>query len=303
VGNIADGLDGGLDLTAALRRHPDVFSTLFISMVQVGETTGSLEGAFARLADYLERERETRDQIKSALRYPAFVIAAITIAMFILNLFVIPAFAKVYQSFSAELPWATRVLIATSNFFVEYWAYLLVGLVAAIAGFRYYIKTPQGRYRWHARKLKLPIVGKIIYQATLGRFSSALSISMRAGVPLVTAMGVVSRAVDNDFIGERILKMRDGVERGESIARTAAMSDMFPPMVIQMIQVGEETGAIDDLMQEVSEYYEREVDYGIKNLSSAIEPILIGAIGVMVLILALGVFLPMWDLSKVALGK
>ncbi|MDH5486447.1 MAG: type II secretion system F family protein [Gammaproteobacteria bacterium] len=298
--SIGESLDTGLDLTSALRRHPKVFSPLYVNMVQVGETTGSLQEVFLQLATYLEREKDTRDRIKSATRYPIFVVAAIFIAIFIINLFVVPTFAKVYAGFKIELPLATKILIATSNFTVAYWPVIVIGVITAIFSIRYYIRTPEGRYRWHKMKLGIPVVGKVIYKATLGRFSRALAVMMKSGVPLVQGMTVISRAVDNDYISERIVQMRDGVERGETIARTAAATGMFPSLVIQMISVGEETGSVDELMFNVAEFYEREVDYDISNLSTALQPILIVFLAIMVFILALGVFLPMWDLVQVA---
>ncbi|MDH3310597.1 MAG: type II secretion system F family protein [Gammaproteobacteria bacterium] len=298
--SIGESLDTGLDLTSALRRHPKVFSPLYVNMVQVGETTGSLQEVFLQLATYLEREKDTRDRIKSATRYPIFVVAAIFIAIFIINLFVVPTFAKVYAGFKIELPLATKILIATSNYTVAYWPVIVIGVITAIFSIRYYIRTPEGRYRWHKMKLGIPVVGKVIYKATLGRFSRALAVMMKSGVPLVQGMTVISRAVDNDYISERIVQMRDGVERGETIARTAAATGMFPSLVIQMISVGEETGSVDELMFNVAEFYEREVDYDISNLSTALQPILIVFLAIMVFILALGVFLPMWDLVQVA---
>jgi MSHA biogenesis protein MshG len=298
--SIGESLDTGLDLTSALRRHPKVFSPLYVNMVQVGETTGSLQEVFLQLAIYLEREKDTRDRIKSATRYPIFVVAAIFIAIFIINLFVVPTFAKVYAGFKIELPLATKILIATSNFTVAYWPVIVIGVITAIFSIRYYIRTPEGRYRWHKMKLGIPVVGKVIYKATLGRFSRALAVMMKSGVPLVQGMTVISRAVDNDYISDRIVQMRDGVERGETIARTAAATGMFPSLVIQMISVGEETGSVDELMFNVAEFYEREVDYDISNLSTALQPILIVFLSIMVFILALGVFLPMWDLVQVA---
>ncbi|MHB1140541.1 MAG: type II secretion system F family protein [Sulfuricaulis sp.] len=297
---IGESLDTGLDLTSALRRHPQVFSPLYVNMVQVGETTGSLQEVFLQLAIYLEREKDTRDRIKSATRYPIFVVAAIFIAIFIINLFVVPTFAKVYAGFKIELPWATKILIASSNFTVAYWPAVLMTIVVAIFALRYYVRTPEGRYRWHKMKLGIPVVGKVIYKATLGRFARALAVMMKSGVPLVQGMTVVSRAVDNDYISDRIVQMRDGIERGETIARTAAATGMFPPLVIQMISVGEDTGSVDELMFNVADYYEREVDYDITNLSTALQPILIVFLSIMVFILALGVFLPMWDLVQVA---
>ncbi|BAV32697.1 MSHA biogenesis protein MshG [Sulfuricaulis limicola] len=298
--SVGESLDTGLDLTSALRRHPQVFSPLYVNMVQVGETTGSLQEVFLQLAIYLEREKDTRDRIKSATRYPMFVVAAIFIAIFIINLFVIPTFAKVYAGFKIELPMATQILIASSNFTVAYWPVILMTIITAVFALRYYVRTPEGRYRWHKMKLDIPVVGKVIYKATLGRFARALAVMMKSGVPLVQGMTVISRAVDNDYISDRIVQMRDGVERGETIARTAAATGMFPSLVIQMIAVGEDTGSVDELMFNVAEYYEREVDYDITNLSTALQPILIVFLSIMVFILALGVFLPMWDLAQVA---
>jgi len=298
--SIGESLDTGLDLTSALRRHQQVFSPLYVNMVQVGETTGSLQEVFLQLAIYLEREKDTRDRIKSATRYPIFVVAAIFIAIFIINLFVIPTFAKVYAGFKIELPMATQILIASSNFTVAYWPVILLTIITAVFALRYYVRTPEGRYRWHKMKLDIPVVGKVIYKATLGRFARALAVMMKSGVPLVQGMTVISRAVDNDYISDRIVQMRDGVERGETIARTAAATGMFPSLVIQMIAVGEDTGSVDELMLNVAEYYEREVDYDITNLSTALQPILIVFLSIMVFILALGVFLPMWDLAQVA---
>jgi MSHA biogenesis protein MshG len=298
INDLVESLDSGLELSAALRRHPKVFSNLYISMVQVGETTGGLAEALLQLASYLDRERDTRDRIKQAMRYPLTVIGAIVIAMFIINIMVIPTFAKVYANFRAELPFVTRLLVAVSSFFERYWGWMAVGLVGLLVWLRLHIKSPEGRYRWDKLKLDVPIVGSIFRNAALARFTRTLAIALRAGVPLVQGFTVVSRAVDNEFIGERILQMRDGVERGETITRTATATGMFPPLVVQMIAVGEETGAMDSLLDEVADHYDREVDYALKNLSAALEPILIVMIGVMVLILALGVFLPMWNLAK-----
>ena len=302
IASLNESLDAGLDLNSALKRHPKIFSSLFINLVQVGEATGNLDGAFLQLAKYLELEKDTRERIKTAVRYPMFVLIAIATAMLIINIYVIPAFAKIYAGFRTELPWATKLLIATSHFTVNYWYVVALIAAAVVIGLRLYVGTPAGRYNWHRHKLKLPIIGGIIYRATLARFARSLSVTMKAGIPLVQGLTVVSRAVDNDFISSRIVQMRDGVERGETIAHTAATTALFPALVIQMISVGEDTGALDDLMNDVAEYYEREVDYDLKNLSSSIEPLLIVAIGVMVLILALGVFLPMWDLGKAARG-
>ena len=303
IGSLIEGLDAGLDLTSSLKRHPDAFPAVFVSLISVGENTGSLPEAFAQLAEYFDREKDTRDRIKQAVRYPIFVIIAMAIALLIVNIFVIPAFAKVYGNLKVALPLPTRILIGFSNFTLQYWYLLVIGLIAAVVGTRAYVQTPDGRYRWDHLKLRFPIIGGIIYRASLGRFARALSMTMRSGVPVVQGMTVISNAVDNEFISTRILQMRDGLERGETITRTAGATGMFPPLVLQMISVGEESGTVDTLLTEVAEYYEREVDYDLKNLSSSIEPILLVAVGGLVLVLALGVFLPMWDMAQAFRAK
>jgi MSHA biogenesis protein MshG len=303
IGSLLDGLDAGLDLTSAVKRHPEAFPPVFVSLISVGENTGSLPEAFAQLADYFDREKDTRNRLKQAIRYPIFVIIAMAIALLIVNIFVIPAFAKVYGNLKVALPLPTRILIGFSNFTLQNWYWIVMGLVGGAVGARLYIQTPDGRYRWDRLKLRFPVIGGIIYRASLGRFARALSMTMRSGVPVVQGMTVISNAVDNDYIATRILQMRDGLERGETITRTASATGMFPPLVLQMISVGEESGTVDTLLTEVAEYYEREVDYDLKNLSSSIEPILLVAVGGLVLVLALGVFLPMWDMAAAFRGK
>ena len=296
--DILSQLESGRDLSSAMARHPSIFAPLYLSMVRVGEESGRLEESFFRISEYLTREKDTRDRIKAALRYPTFVIVAIAIAIAIINIWVIPVFAGLFDNAGVALPWQTRFLMATSNFFVSYWPYMLGGLIITVVGARYYVQTEDGRLFWDKYKLRIPLAGDIIYRATLARFARSFSMGLQSGVPLIQAMTVVSRSVDNEYISDKILGMRNGVERGESLTRTASMTRMFTPLVLQMLSVGEETGQVDNMMVEVADYYDREVDYDIKNLSSAIEPIMIIAIGIMVLILALGVFLPMWGLSS-----
>lgn len=296
---VGDDLESGRTLSASLARHPDVFSNLYVSIVQVGENTGQMDDAFIQMARYLEYEKDTRKRIQQATRYPKIVIGAITIAVVIINIVVIPAFTQVFASFKLDLPWATRVLLGTSAFFVNYWPYLLVALVGGIWWWRRFVGTERGRFWWDRNKLRLPVIGSVILRATLARFARSFAISFRAGVPLVAALATVARAVDNSYVGTKINAMRNGIERGDSLTRTAAASGLFTTLVLQMLQVGEETGSVDDMLFEAAEFYEREVDYELKYLSDAIEPILIVAIGVMVLVLALGVFLPMWDLTQI----
>lgn len=303
IRDLRESLDSGRELSAAMRRHPNVFSMFFISMVKVGEMTGRLDMIFLRLSEHMEFERDMRNRVKTALRYPMFVIIVMLLAMVIVNILVIPAFAKVFASFNAELPLITRFLLGMSQFFVDYWMLLLGIGVVAIMAFRSFLATRGGRFWWDRQILQFPIFGRIVLKATLARFARSFALSSKSGVPIVQALTVVASTVDNSFIASRVEQMRDGVERGESILRTAAASNVFTPVVLQMIAVGEESGALDELMDEIGLMYEGEVEYELKTLSANIEPILIVSLGVMVLILALGIFLPIWDLGKVALKR
>lgn len=301
IKDLRESLDSGRELSVAMARHPAVFTPFYLSMVRVGEMTGRLEEVFLRLFDHLEFDRDMRERVKTALRYPSFVIVAMIIAMVIVNMFVIPSFSTVFKQFGAELPLMTRILIGTSQFTVDYWPVMAGTAAGAIAGFLKWTHTAKGRLAWDRYKLRLPIAGKIIHKATMARFARSFSLSMRSGVPIVQALSVVSQTADNAWLSSRIEGMRDGVERGESILRTSIAANVFTPIVLQMIAVGEESGSLDELMDEIAQMYEREVDYELKTLSSQIEPILITFLGVMVLVLALGIFLPIWDLGKAAL--
>ncbi len=300
---VRESLDSGRELSASLARHPTVFPPFYLSMVRVGEMTGRLEEIFLRLFYHLDFEQFMRNQVKSALRYPSFVVAAMAIAIVVVNIWVIPAFAQVFKGFNAKLPFMTQLLINFSDFMVADWPYLLAGLIGAIFAFRAWVATPMGRYLWDRTKLRVPIAGKIVEKATLARFSRSFALAVRSGVPVVQAMSVVAQTVDNVFIADKIEKMREGVERGESVLRTAISARVFTPIVLQMVAVGEESGALDDMMEEVADMYQREVEYELKNLSQQIEPILIVALGILVLILALGIFLPIWDLGRVAFKR
>jgi MSHA biogenesis protein MshG len=303
IKDIRESLDSGRELSAAMRRHPECFSSFYLSMVRVGEMTGRLEEVFLRLFSHLEFERDMRSRVKSAIRYPSFVVAAMVVAMFVVNLFVIPQFVRVFASLKAELPIMTRVLIGTSSFTTAYWPVILVGAAGAFFAVRAWVATAAGRFAWDKGKLRIPVAGKIIHKATMARFARSFALSSKSGVPIVQALTVVSQTVDNAYLCARIEQMRDGVERGESIFRTSVTAGIFTPIVLQMIAVGEESGSLDDLMDEIAAMYEREVDYELKTLSAQVEPILIVFLGAMVLVLALGIFVPMWDLGRAAMPK
>jgi MSHA biogenesis protein MshG len=246
-------------------------------------------------------QRENQEQVRAALRYPTFVIATGAAALVAVNLFVIPSFAKIYHGMKAELPLLTRILIGVSNFFVHQWLLMLLvggGGAALAAAWR---RTPGGKRIIDALVLRLPIIGDLIHKASIARFTNSFGLALAAGVPAVDALKVAVETTGNVVLAERIATIREAAERGESLARSARATGVFTPTVLQMIAVGEETGALAEMMTEVSGHYQKEVDYAIKSLGARIEPILIIVLGGFVLVLALGVFLPMWDLSRVTL--
>lgn len=301
--DVIEQLERGRNLSSALAQHPKIFNQLFVSVVHVGENTGQLDAAFAQLAEYLQREQETRKQIKAATRYPMFVVFALVAALIVMNIFVIPVFAGMFEKFDAELPGMTMFLIGMSNFFVTKWWVIIIVIIVCFFITRRYLDTKQGRYKWDKLKLEIPLVGSIIERSLLGRFARSFSMMLKAGVPLTTALNLVADAVSNSYMSKAIIDMRQRIEKGEGLSRVALASGLFTPLVMQMINVGEETGRVDELLQEVAEFYEREVEYDLKSLTSKIEPILIAIVAAMVLVLALGIFTPMWDMMSVVQGK
>ncbi|MFT7724184.1 MAG: type II secretion system F family protein [Roseateles sp.] len=301
--DVRASLDQGRELAAAFARHPAVFGGFYVAMTRVGELTGQLTEVFRRLSQHLESELDLRARIRHALRYPAMVLIAMGLALVVINLFVLPKFAEVFAHFKSELPLMTRVLLGFSSWTVAWWPLLVAGAIGAALAWRHRIATPAGRYAWDRLKLRLPIAGPIVRKATLARFARSFALASSSGVPISQTMTVVAQTVDNAYIGARIEQMRDGVERGESLSRCATASGVFTPIVLQMIAVGEETGELDTLMNEIAQMYERETDYAIKGLSAAIEPLLLAVIGALVLVLALGVFMPLWSLGQAAMGR
>jgi len=299
---VIDGLENGQSLASAMGQHPRIFNELFLSLVHVGENTGRLDLAFQEIGRYLELEKNTRKQVKSATRYPIFVMSAMVAALAVITVFVIPVFSQTFERLGADLPWQTVVLINTSDFVVNYWPVILGAAVGSFLWFRYWIRTEKGRLNWDQRKMRFPLAGPVFEKVALARFSRTLAMVLKAGLPIVQGLNVVSGAVGNAYVSKNVNKMRENVERGEGLHRTAVNSKMFTPLVLQMISVGEETGTVDELLGEVAEFYDAEVEYDLKQMSDAIEPILISFIAGLVLILALGVFLPIWDLNTAVQG-
>ena len=297
--SVADRLETGMTFSQAMEPHQQVFGAMFQSIVKVGEDSGNLDQAFLELSGYLQRDLDTMRQIKSALRYPMFVIVAFAIAITVVNIWVIPAFAGMFSKFGAQLPWQTRTLMGISNFFVNYWLLLLMGVVGLGVWFKRFVATEQGALRYSYFRLNAPLIGDIINRATLSRYARSLAIMLGAGVAINRAIELTAEVVDNHYMAKKIREIRLGIERGADMYATHTASGMFTPLVLQMIAVGERSGQVGELLGEVAEFYEREVEYDLAALSSKIEPLLIVMMAGFALILALGIFLPMWDMYSI----
>ena len=296
IKDIKRSLDEGVDLTQALSRHPDVFPPLYINMVTIGETTGNLPQVFEELAIHLQKEQDTRQKIKKAMRYPIMVLGVIGVGMIIVSVFVLPKFADMFAGFNAELPLPTRILIGFSDFIQGYW-YLVLPIPFVIwFGFKRYVKTDDGRLKWHELQLKLPLFGDLLLKGNITRFARSLAITGKAGVPMEQALRIIGPTIGNMHMEAKIRAMREGVERGESITANMKRMDLFPGLVIQMISIGEDTGSLDEMVSDIADYYERELNQSVEALTAAIEPLIIVFVAGLVLVLALGIFLPMISL-------
>jgi MSHA biogenesis protein MshG len=294
--DVLHSLESGRDFASSLARHPGIFSPLFISMVQVGESTGTLDNSFLRLCEYLSQDQDVQDRVKSAVRYPLIVIGVIGMAIAVITIFVIPNFAPLFKVLGNDIPLPTRIIMGTSEIARDHGISLIAGAILAFFAFRRHIATEAGRYRWDRFKLKLPVLGELLHLSILSRATRTLSISLEAGLPMIQALTLLSRSSGNEYLAERLVRLRDAVERGEPLSNAAGGAGIFTPLVLQMVLVGEETGELAQLLEEVSGYYQREVDFRLRNLTAMLEPLLIIGVGAMVLILALGVFLPMWNM-------
>ena len=286
----------GKSLSQALADHPNVFSQLYVNSVYAGEMSGNLDEVLDRLVTVIQHDDETKKKVKSAVKMPMFVLSFMIMAMYILLTQVVPKFGDMFQSMNMQLPFFTRVLIAVSDFFVHYGIFLLGGIVAGIIGFSVYIKTEKGRLRWDEAKMKIPVVGDLINKSVMTRFTKMFETLNKSGLPIIQTLQTVSQAVGNAAIELSIKKVALGVEKGQGISGSMKRINLFPPLVMRMISIGEQSGSLDEMLSSVAQHYDMEVEYSIKSLTSLIEPILTVLIGAMVMVLALGIFMPMWGM-------
>jgi len=296
--SVSEDLKSGQSLGMAMQHYPAVFNPLMIGMVRVGENTGHLDEVFLHLTSYLELEGNTTKRAKSAIRYPLFVITAIVIGMIIINIFVIPIFAKVYMRAHIPLPKMTIMLIKISNFFIDYWPMIMIFLIILFVILSRYISSPKGKLAWHRYQLNLPVIGVLLKRIILLRFAQTFSIVANSGIPIVEGLSLVAQSVSNIYARQEIIAMQESIQHGNSIIQAAYACKLFTSIELQMLAVAEETGELGAMLNEIAYYYQREVDYDLKRLTDMIEPILLIAISIMVLLLALAVYLPIWNMVK-----
>lgn len=291
-------VEQGASLSGALAKHDHVFNNLYISMVRAGETGGSLDSTLVRLAEMIEGEVKLRGKIKSAMTYPVAVVALVLLIMSAMLLFVVPQFESIYASLDAKLPLPTRSLLFVSDIFKTYWYVFLGSALGARFFFRRWKKTEHGREMVDSIKLRVPVFGSLFHRTALSRFSSTLAMLLRSGVPILQALEIVSETVNNKVIGKAITDVQLSVREGESIAKPLSKHGVFPPMVVQMISVGEETGQVDTMLEKISQFYDQEVEAAVDALTSLIEPILIAFIGGAVGAAVVALYLPMFQVIE-----
>lgn len=299
ISRLATDIRTGLSLSQALSQFPNVFNEVYVGMVSAAESSGSLPQVLERLIDLLERDIETKQKIQAATRYPIIAFGVICLGFTILVAFVIPRFSTFYAQFGATLPLPTRILIAVHTFVVKFWFVALSIIAVAIVSFWKFLRSSLGRAWWDNLKLSIPIFGPLILMLTMSRFCRITAILLNSGVPILQVLDLVGAASGNVIVRRTINTIKESVRQGKGISEPMRISELFPPAVVQMVAVGERSGTIGELLLSVADYYDRESSYTIKNLTTYIEPLLILILGIMVLVLALGIFMPMWNLIRV----
>jgi type II secretory pathway component PulF len=298
IDRVRSDVEQGSTLTEALRRHPRSFPTVFVNLVHAGEEGGLLSSMLDRVGTLLEYEEETEQRIKSATFYPTLIVAELGIAFLVLVKFVLPRFASLFRGLDAQLPLPTRILIGMADFFDRYWYLVITLAIGGAAAAVVWSRTERGRRTIDRWMITAPIFGTIFQKTIMSRFARVLAALVAAGIPILQALAVARGVAGNKIVEEEIDRMRDGVTAGQGLAESVEGRDVFPPLVVKMLAVGQETGAIDKMLVRVAKYFDRDVDYEVKNLSTAIEPVLLLVLGAAVLFTALAVFLPLWNLMN-----
>lgn len=296
IGQIKDKVEEGNSLSDALKEHPKVFDKLFVSMIRAGEMGGVLDEVLERLASFIEARAKLTAQIKSAMTYPIVVLVIATGIFFFLLTFVLPIFDEMFKSMNAKLPAFTQMLINMSGFVRAWWYIVFGGIGAGVFTFIRFINTKVGRFWWDAVLLKMPVFGPLIRKVSVARFTRTLGTLLKSGVPLMSSLEIVQDTAGNVHVSSAIEKVRNAVREGEGMSKPLSDTKIFPPMVVQMIAIGEETGAIDEMLSRIADFYDSEVEAAVKALTSLLEPLMMVLIGGMVGSMIIGMYLPMFDI-------
>ena len=299
ISQIIRDIESGASLSAALEKYPQIFNTLYINMVASGEASGRLDEVLERLATLSGHDETIRLRIKSATRYPIIVVFAMIAGFVVLTTLVVPRYAKIYEQYTTALPLPTQILLGINYAVTKLWWLLIIIGSAAYLLFKQYINTKIGRLTFDNLKLKIPVFGPLILKLSISRFTRITGTLMHSGIPILKILDISAGSTGNKIVSKAIINIKSNVSEGKGMSEPMKISGLFPPIVTQMVAVGEETGKLDDLLIHVSNYYDEQVDYTINNLTSLIEPILIFVLGLGVLFMALGIFLPMWNLMSI----
>jgi type IV pilus assembly protein PilC len=302
IKTVAQDIDHGQNFADALSKHKGIFSELYVSMVRAGETGGSLEEVLEKLSGVLEFQMKTKDMLKSAMRYPMFVVSTLAIAFVVLVNVVVPKFAPIFKSAKVALPLPTQILLIINDIFQKYTTVAVVTAFLLAISFFFYKRTSGGAYTIDRLKLKVPLIGQIVVKICMSRFAFTLENLVRAGIPIIKTLDIVSRAVGNEYIAKKVQEIAVSIEKGKGISKPLRDAKIFPPLVIHLVATGEETGSLEEMLREVSIHYDREVTYSVSRLSAWIEPILTVGLAGMVLFLALAIFMPWWDMMRAMRG-
>jgi type IV pilus assembly protein PilC len=296
IADVRTDVEKGISLSAALAKHPKVFKRLYVAMIRAGEIGGVLDSVLLRLAENLEKDVALKQKIKSAMTYPTVVFCMVILIMLGMLIFVVPTFKNLYRDLGGSLPLPTKVLISLSDRAKQFWYVLAALMIGSWVGLRRWVNTEKGRGTWDAMKLRVPVFGQLVHKSALSRFSRTLSVLMRSGVPILQSLEIVRETVNNTVVSNAVRDVAASVKEGESIAKPLERHDTFPPMVVQMIAVGEETGALDTMLAKIADFYDQEVEATVEALTSLIEPVLIAVMGVVVGGMVVALYMPMFNI-------
>jgi len=299
IAKVRDDISNGVPLSDAMAKHPKAFSTLYVNMVKAGEQGGILDAIFQRLSEYMEKADAIQNKVKSAMMYPVVVFSVAIIVVIFLMIKVIPTFRDVFTGFGGKLPAPTLIVIAVSDFLSSWRAlFLLAGIIIFAFALSMYRKTKSGAYNIDNLMMKLPVFGELLRKSAVAKFGRTLGTLIKSGVPIMDAMETVGKTSGNLVVERAVMQARESIKEGKTLTEPLKKSGVFPPMVIQMINVGEETGALDNMLSKVADFYEMEVDTAVDGLTSIIEPILIVFLGVTIGFIVIAMFMPMFNLGN-----